>query len=184
MYILKNLLSFTVIALLFFGCDKLEKADDVTFDATFTIPQHFEVDEQADDPENPYTSLNSTIDAEQNAEYVKYKSKVKKIRVNKVTYTISNFDAPGAVTLVSGLAIFFENGGNAATGEIASVENLLLVNGSGELEASQDVLDTIGEILLENGEVNVVSVATVSDSPVFFHIGVTLEVSITANALD
>jgi hypothetical protein len=182
-YFFKSLLALSMIAFLFSGCDKLEEADDVTFNATFTGPQ-VEVHEEGDVPANPYMSLISSIDAEQSAEYVKYKDKIKKIRVNKITYTISDLAAPGAVTLVNGTATFFENGGVATSGEIASIQNLLLVNGSGELEATQDALDAISAIFLENGEVFVVSAATVSDAPVFFHIGITLEVSITANALD
>lgn len=180
-----NLLAIVMIAFLFAGCDKLEKADDVSFDAQFTVPQKIEVDEQADDPANPYTSLNNSIEAEQNAEYVKYKSKVKKIRVNKITYTISDLSAPdGPVTLTTGQAIFFESGGSATSGNIASVSNLLLANGTGELEASQAALDNIGEILLENGDVTVVSVAHLSAAPVFYHITITLHVTVTANALD
>jgi hypothetical protein len=181
----ENLLAIVMIAFLFAGCDKLEKADDVTFDAQFTVPQKVEVDEKADNPENPYTSLNNSIEAEQNAEYVKYKNKVKKIRVNKITYTISDLNATkGPVTLTSGQAIFFASGGSATSGNIASVSNLLLVNGSGDLEASQAALDNIGEILLENGDVTVVSVAHISAAPVFFHIAMTLHVTVTANALD
>jgi hypothetical protein len=180
----RNLLAIVMIAFLFAGCDKLEKADDVSFDAQFTVPQKVEVDEQADNPENPYTSLNSSIEAEQSAEYVKYKSKVKNIRVNKITYTISDLNADGPVTLTSGQAIFFESGGSATSGSIASVSNLLLANGTGDLEASQAALDKIGEILLENGDVTVVSVANISASPVFFHIALTLHVTVTANALD
>jgi hypothetical protein len=183
-HLLNPVLTVTLMAVLLTGCDKLEKADDITFNAEFVIPQKIEVSESQDEPVNPYTSLSSSIDATQNADYAKYKDRVKKIRVNKIKYTISDFDAEGAVTLTSGLAIFFENGGTAASGEIASVSNLILSNTSGELTATQDALDTIGEILLENGQINVVSVATLSDAPVFFHITVTLDVSITANALD
>jgi hypothetical protein len=182
--IVKSVLASGLIVLLLSGCDKLEKADDITFEAEFTIPTKIEVSEDQDNPVNPYTSLSSSIDAEQNADYKKYKAKVKKIRVNKIKYTITDFAADGPVTLTSGSAVFFESGGSAASGEVATVSNLLLSNTSGELVASQDALDTIGEILLDNGKVNVVCISTLSDSPVFFHISVTLSVSVTANALD
>jgi hypothetical protein len=179
-----NLLAIVMIAFLFAGCDKLEKVDDVTFDAQFTVPQKFAVDEEDDQPHNPYTSINSSISAEQNAEYVKYKSKIKKIRVSKVTYTISDLSADGSVALTTSKATFFDEGGSAASGHIASVNNLLLTNTTGDLEASQAALDEIGEILLEKGKVSVVSEANLSAAPVSFHIAVTLHVTITANALD
>lgn len=182
---MKNYLFALALActIAFVSCDKIEQADDITFNTEFTIPQGFVVEEKADNPVNPYMSLSSSIQASQNAEYLKYIDRIKKIRVNKIKYTISEFSAPEPVTLTSGKAIFFEAGGSAATGQIASVSNLSLANGSGELAANQATLDKMGEILLKDGEIFVVSEATLSNAPVYYTIKVTLEVSITANSL-
>ncbi|HYC84785.1 MAG TPA: hypothetical protein VEB86_06165 [Chryseosolibacter sp.] len=53
-----------VICLMLASCDLLEKADDVQFTTDFTLPDPFIVDENADDPVNPYSSSNSSIQAE------------------------------------------------------------------------------------------------------------------------
>lgn len=182
-YTLKCLAWLTAATFLFSGCDKLEEADDVSFDATFTIPQPFVVDEDQDEPENPYVSSNSSMEATQNSQVQQYIDRIKSIKVNQVNYVISNFQADGAVTLVSGSATFFATGGNAGSGVIAQVSNVPLTNHSGILQVSQEGLDTIGEIILEDGEVQVISSATLSDAPVSFAVTVTLDVTITANAL-
>jgi hypothetical protein len=180
----KPAVCFLLSAFLFSGCDLLDKADDVKFTTDFTLPQPFVVDEDLDDPQNPYLSINSSIEAEADPEYQKYKAKVKDIVVNEIRYTISDFSADGPVTLTSGKAYFFEVGGTAASGSVAEVQNLSLSNTSGILQASPAALEAIADILLEKGEIEVASSADVSDSPVHFKVTVTLNVTITANALD
>jgi hypothetical protein len=183
--VFKPWLLFLFISVLFSGCELLDEADDVEFTTDFTLPDAFEVDEHADDPANPYMSLTSTIDAEQDPDYLKYKSKVKDIVVNEIKYTISDFSAPGgAVILTSGEAIFFASGQTAASGVVASVENLPLANGSGILQASPAALETIADIILQDGEIVVQSVVNLSDAPCAFKVKVTLNVTVTANALD
>lgn len=169
---------------MFTGCDLFEDADDVTFNTTFTLPNDFHIDEDTNVPKNPYVSITSSLEVDQDPQVLKYKDKIKKIRVNKISYEIYSFNAPGAVTLVSGKTTFYEVGGTASTEAVAEVTNLALGNKSGDLTTTQASLDKIGEILLEDGEVMVVSSATLSSTPVEFYVKTIVDVSVTANALD
>jgi hypothetical protein len=179
---LKTLAVLLMAIALFSGCDKLEEADDVTFDVKFKLPKTFEVTEEAENPVNPYTSLASTMDID-NPEFDKYKDKIKDVKVNKIEYTISAFAADGPVTMTLGEAIFFGFGETIATGQIASVASKALSNHTGELTASAAALEKIEQIILEDGEVFVASRCNLSDAPVFFNVNVTLYVTVTANAL-
>ncbi|HEY0742241.1 MAG TPA: hypothetical protein VGD40_12295 [Chryseosolibacter sp.] len=176
-------LAIVAVITTFSSCDLLDKADDVTFDVQFKVPTSFEVSEEAENPVNPYTSLQSTMDVD-NPQYDQYKNKIKDVTINKIEYTISNFSADGPVTLTSGEAIFFGTGETIAAGKIASVTNKALSNHTGELQASAAALEEIEKIIFEDGEVFVVSRATLSDAPVFFNVNVTIHATIKANALD
>jgi len=177
-------LSLLLITLVFSGCELLDETDDVQFTTDFELPVPFVVDEDADVPGNPYTSFNSSIEAARDPEYQKYKDRVKHIVVNEIKYIISEFVADVPVTLTSGEAKFFAKDQTVNDAVIASVSNVTIADGSGTLEASAEVLETIANIVLRDGEIHVVSVANISDAPCSFKIKVTLNVTVTANALE
>jgi hypothetical protein len=178
----RTLAGLLLVLVLFGACDKLEEADDITFDVKFTLPKTFEVTEEADEPANPYTSLVSTMDID-NPEFDVYKDKIKDVKVNKIEYTISSFAADEPVTMTLGEAIFFGVGETIATGQIASVSSKALSNHTGELTASASALEKIEKIILEDGEVFVASRCNLTAAPVFFNVNVTVYVTVTANAL-
>lgn len=177
-----GILSMLIGSVFVGGCDLLDKADDVTFDATFSLPNPFVIDEDLDEPENPYL-FSEIVDATTDTEVAKYAGKIKSIKVNRITYRIYDFVADGAVTLTSGS---FSIGAFGETPvAVANETNLSLGNTSEtDLDFNQEGLNKISDILLDNLEAQVSGTATISDSPVEFKVAVKFYATITANALD
>lgn len=181
--ILKPIVGLAFVAFLLSSCDDLEKLDDITFSATFALPDLLLVDESADAPDNPYVGAVSTLMIEQDPDIEKYKEKIEKITVKEVRYVISEFVSDEPVTLEEAEVRFYATGSSPTSGVIAQVENVVLENGSGVLQINSDALNTIGKTLKDEGEISVVAAGAISAAPVSFQLSVELDVEVTAGAL-
>lgn len=175
---IKSFLSilFLIALATFSSCDLLDNADDVAFDAT--LPMDFIVNETADSPTGIAYSDSRLLDATSNADVAKYANKIKEIKVNKITYTVSGAN-PNTVSFTDGVLKISSTGKNIATEssvDLASTaENELTLDTAGLNELSTKLLDDKKEEILLNG--------TLSKTPVAFTLKVKFYVTITANAL-
>lgn len=166
----------------FSGCDKIDDATDVSFDVEFD--GEFVINEAGDLGEEPYSNT-LTVDAKSNTKIADYAAKIKAIKVNKVTYRITDYSAPGgAVTFVNG-KMSFATVGSAPT-VVATVGSVNLQTQGGvesELDINESELNEIAATLLETLEVSVHTEGTLSDTPVAFKVPVKFYVTVTANIL-
>jgi hypothetical protein len=171
-----------VLVFSFYGCDKIDEATDVSFDVEFE--GEFVIDEQGDLGEEPYSST-LTVDAKSNTKVADYAAKIKEIKVNKITYRITNYAAPGgAVSFLNGKMSFGTVG--AAPSVVATVGSVNLQTQGGvetELDINQDQLNSIANTLLDELEVAVYTEGTLSNTPVGFKVPVKFYVTITADVL-
>ncbi len=174
--------STLLIALFSFsGCDKIDDATDVSFDVEFE--GEFVINEASDLDEEPYSST-LTVDAKSNSKVADYAAKIKDIKVNKITYRITDYAASGAITFLNG-KMSFGNVGAAPT-VVATVGSLNLQTQGGvetELDINESELNEIAATLLQTLEVAVYTEGTLSDTPVAFKVPVKFYVTITANVL-
>lgn len=177
---LKFIVGLVVAAMSFAGCDALDEADDVSFDTSFKLPEDLQVNAPAGNT-GPFTSAASTLDID-DPNYEKYKDRIKDITVNKIEYTISNSTDP-SVVMTLGEAVFYGVNETVSTGKVATIRNKTLNNHTGELEADAAAIEKIKTILKSGGDVFVVSRATLDKAPASFKVGVTVYVTIKANAL-
>src|SRR5690349_14639842 len=132
----------------FSGCDKIDDATDVSFDVEFD--GEFVINEEGDLGEEPYSS-NLTVDAKSNTKIADYAAKIKDIKVNKITYRITEYSAPGgAVTFLNG-KMSFGTVGSAPT-VVATVGSVNLQTQGGvesELDINETELNEIAATLLD-----------------------------------
>lgn len=171
-----------MVLFLFSGCDKIDEATEISFDVEFD--GEFVVNEAGDLGEEPYSST-LTVDAKSNTKVADYAAKIQAIKVNKITYRITDYSAPGgAVTFLNGKMSFGTVG--AAPSVVATVGSLNLQTQGGveaELDINESELDEIAATLLETLEVAVHTEGTLSDTPVAFKVPVTFYVTITSKVL-
>jgi hypothetical protein len=165
----------------FSGCDKIEDATEVSFDVEFE--GEFVVNEASDLDEEPYSST-LTVDAKSNSKIADYAAKIKTVKVNKITYRITDYAAAGAITFLNGKMSFGTVG--AAPSVVATVGTLNLQSQGGvetELDINESELNEIAATILQELEVAVYTEGTLSDTPVAFKVPVKFYVTITANVL-
>lgn len=173
--VLKSLLLFVLSAFLFSSCDEL---GDITFDTDFELDPITAVALNG----NPINLQSSTIDASKNAEYQKYKSKIKSIKVNKITYTITDVTIPN--TRIESAQAVFNVVGQTANTLTASVSNISIVNGAtGEFTAQPGVLEGLGDIILNQGQV-AVRFTVDTNAAANFKLVLKINGSITAKAIE
>lgn len=168
------------VAVFLSGCN-LKNEAKVKFTTTLTLEDPFVVDVNTEDPDNnPYTN-SGIIDAMSDPDIDTYASQITSIKLDKITYRITNFNAPGTVVLNSGL---FSIG---AIGEapvvVAEETNLTLANSTSDMELniSTDGLNDISDVLLAERQAEISTSATISDSPVEFRVQITFHVTVSIN---
>ena len=180
--------AIVAIALGINSCNLFEKAGDVTFDVTYDLP--FVVEENATGTNVPYTDFR-ILDAASNSDFNKYKANIKEIKINKITYRVSNFASKSPTVP----PVFFNNGtasfGPAdtstksvtATMASASGVNLQTATAEAPLTIDQAGLNTIAALLLNSQKVKMYADGVLTQTPVSFTVTGTFYVTITANAL-
>ena len=182
---------FAIIGMMlsFVACDLLDKADDVTFDQELEII--WNADENAEGSNVPYASLDE-LDLADYPEIAKYANKIKEIKVNRITYRITNYDASphhSQVIFNNGSASFMATGSSTPAVTVpyaasASGVNLQTTTAETDLSINQDGLNKIASLLKDNNKVSVSTSGVLSVTPVQFSVINKYYVTITANALD
>lgn len=187
--------SFRILALilpltiLLTGCDLLDKADDVTFDTVLEV--NWVADENGDGTMVEYVAI-ETADLEGNAEIAKYINKIEKIKINKITYAVTSYDASphnSAVIMTDGYASFAVVGASAPIVSVpyaatASGVNLQTATAETQLNIDEEGLTDIADAFLAEKELSMISEGILSVTPVAFTVKSKFYVTITAGALD
>jgi hypothetical protein len=170
------LLALLAVSLL--SCDLFEKADNITFEAK--LPLEFVVDETATNTGAKSYTYTKTLDATQNADVAKYKDKIKEFKVNKISYVVSGYSAPGGVvTFTNGKLKVASSGKTIA--EAASVN--LQSTAEADLTADTAGFNELAELLKADKSETVSLAGTFSSTPVKFKVTVYFHTSITAGVL-
>jgi hypothetical protein len=172
-----------LITTLFTACNLLDKADDVSFDAT--VDETIVVTEENEGTNVSYDKI-VTLDATADPDINKYKNKISGFTVKKVSYQITNFNGAEGATF-SGTLSFGEASQTTRT-VAATITNLNLQQtfSSGqvlELPINQADVDTIAGMLKNDKAVKLYLDGLLSSTPLICHIKVILDVSVKADAL-
>jgi hypothetical protein len=188
-YILKPAAGvFAMFALVFSfsGCNLFDKADDVTFD--LELKHTFVIDEDFDSQGEPVAYADAqSWDPKSDPEFEKYKDKIKEIKINKITYTVTDYAADGEVTFINGMGSFKATA--STTSAIASAAIAIQsiqgsVGGNFELDYEISDLDQIAAHLETIEPIYFQVSGTLSQTPVAFKVPLTIHCTIVANALD
>lgn len=186
---LRFVLAALLVAALFTGCDLLDKADDVKFDTVVEVG--WVADENLEGTNVPYFH-SETVDLTSDPGIAKYANKIKDVKINKITYYITNYNAEphnSAVTFNSGVASFVAIGATVPTvsvpyGASASGVNLQTTTSETELNIDADGLNQLAAVFKQDKKMEFESEGTLSVIPVSFNVVSKFYVTITANALD
>ncbi len=161
------------------SCDLLDKADEITFEAK--LPLAFVVDEKAVNTGSKSYTYAKTLDALQNAEVAKYKDKIKKITINKITYVVSGYSAPG------GAVVTFTNGKLTVASSSKTIAEAASVNLTSTAEATltADIagFNELADLIKADKSETVNLVGTFSSTPVAFTVTAYFHTTITAGVL-
>jgi hypothetical protein len=174
------------ITLIFNACNLFDKADDITFPSQLEVV--WSINEQGEHTDFAYQDLR-TLKLSDDPEIEKYINKIKDVKVEKVTYHITDYAAEGdAVFFKNGVASFAAgSGSNAVTvpfAATASGVNLETTTGETELEIDAQGLNDLAATLKQEKEVDMNAAGVLSKTPVSFKIVSTFHVKITAEVLD
>jgi hypothetical protein len=173
-----GMICLALIASTFQGCDLFDTAGDVTFDVD--LPLDFVVNETAVSASAKSYSSMKTLKATDNADVMKYKDNIKSVKLNKITYVISDYAAPQSqvVTFTNGsLQALGKTLASAASIDLQSTTKAELTN------IDNAAFDEFAKQIKDNKEVDVTFAGTLSSTPVAFKIKAYFNVSITANAI-
>ncbi len=184
-YGIKALLGSVLI--LFAGCDLLEKVDDITLEVE--IQHTFVIDEKLDSEGKSVSYFSTgTIDATKNADFDKYKDKIKEFTVHSVEYTVTNYSPEGTNVIFSnGIGTFFAQGSTSNALAEAGIDIQSVPGAQGQvftLDYTTQGLEAIAQQLESVHKVDFQVAGTFSETPVAFNVPVTLKCTIKAEALD
>lgn len=181
----KTILGLALAAFLFGGCDMFEQLDDVTLD--IEIQHTFHISETLDTDEPIFYFSESTIDAEQDENFKKYKDKIKEFTVHTITYTVTDVEEGADVEFTDGLGEFFATDGSNTAFASASIPAKNIGASEGQthtLDYSTEDLNAIAQQLEHVSQVKFKVSGTLSHGPATFKVPVTLHCTIKADALD
>ena len=159
------------------SCSLFDKVDDVNFDAK--LPIEFVVNETAvSQTAKAYTDT-KTLDATQNSDVAKYKDKIKEFKVNKITYVISGYVAPNAVTFTNGALSVVSSGKTLATATSVNLQS----TAETDLTADTAGFNELAALLKADKSETVKLTGTFSSTPVAFKVTVYFYTTITAEVL-
>jgi hypothetical protein len=173
----------------FSGCDLFDKAKEITFSADLDVT--WEADENADGTNVGY-AFTKTVSLSDNAEIAKYINKVKSIKVESVTYKVTDYndDPHGeAVIFKEGTASFSSKGSSSPILEVpfaatADGVNLKTTTSDTNLTIDAGGLNDIAAIFKKEKEADMKVSGKLSRTPVAFKLVSTFHVKITAEVID
>jgi hypothetical protein len=188
----KTLLSVAfaaAIAFVFAACDLFDKADEITIPSEIEVV--WTVDENADQTNFAYTQT-KTVKLSDAPEFEKYLDKVKEVKVERITYKITDYnDDPHheQVYFKDGVASFASAGTSTPAVTVpfaatASGVNLQTVTSEVDLAIDADGLNKLAAIFKQEKELDMNAVGTLTRTPVSFKIVSTFHVKIVAEVLN
>lgn len=174
-YFLKNLLVLAFISFTLSGCDLFDKVDDVKFEGI--LPVNFVISEAGTGAPVVYSET-EVLDATDDDEIAKYASKIKEIKLNKITYEIQNYTG-GDIDFTDGSLQVGSTGETLATASLVNLQNtaeteLTTVDITGFNEFTKQIKD--------DKKVEIQLDGTFSSTPVAFTLTVYFHVTVTAEA--
>lgn len=172
------MLYLAVLAVLstYSSCDLLDKADDITFDTE--VPVYFMINEtDVNEMGKTYTGV-TLLDLTDDPDVAKYESKIKDVKVNKVTYYVYALDKTGVNFSGGSLVISSSNRTIATLTSLALTEGAngdFSIDPSGFSELSANLKNNKNEVIKLQG--------TLSKTPISFEVECRFFVSVTADAL-
>jgi hypothetical protein len=187
----KMLLSIAImfaIVTVLAACDLFDKADEITIPSEIHVT--WTVDENAEHTDFAYTDT-KTVKLSDDPELEKYISKIKDVKIEKITYKITDYEEPngGAVYLKDGVASFATSGTSTAAVTVpfaatAAGVNLQTTTSETELTIDAAGLTQLAAIFKKEKQLDMNAVGILSSTPVSFKIVSTFHVKITAEVLN
>lgn len=185
-HVVRSFIGLSLMAFTFLGCDLFDKVDDVTLDIeishTFVIDEDFDSD---GDPV-PYSDV-GIIDATKDADFEKYKDKIKEVTVHQITYTVENYAGDPTISFLNGMGNFYASSGQANAIATAGISFQNIQSSVGQtftLQYTTQGLEAIAQQLESVHAVTFEVAGTLSETPVAFNVPVTIHATIKAEALD
>lgn len=175
---LRSLLAALVVSFTLSGCDLFDKVDDVTFEGV--LPLEFVIDENLESDEPVVYSDAEILNALEDDEIEKYKDKIKSITLNRITYEITDYEAPGTVG--------FSNGSlkiGASNKKLVAVSVAALTNKpeTDLQDFESDAVEIFANALKNDKQVTVMLDGTLSTTPVAFRLKTKFYVTVVAEVL-
>ncbi|MDG1393250.1 MAG: hypothetical protein P8P55_00315 [Flavobacteriaceae bacterium] len=170
-----SVLLLTMIAII--SCDKLEELADIDFTESFTETVSVDVNEESETPQS--WSESSTINIASNSMVQEYKDLIKDININSLEFEINDFLGVEGATISDASMSFGETSitlEDINLQEADTNNTVFPVSGAAQLNAIADELQ----------KANVITTTfsgTISGTPVKFDVIITLDITVTANAL-
>jgi len=177
-------LAFALTAMLLPACDLLDKADDVSFNAT--LDEDIAV---AKPNEGTNVALSETIalDArDQNSDINKYAKKITGFKIHKLSYKITSYDGVAGCTFTGEISFGDVSTSSPTVAAVITNLNLQEAYTSGEefdIELDPADVKAVQSLLKSDKAVNIYITGTLSQTPVYFTVKVILDVNVEADAL-
>jgi hypothetical protein len=169
------------------GCDLFDKVDDINIDIELT--HEFVINEEFDSDGDPvpYVSI-GVIDATQDSDFNKYKDKIKEIKINSITYTVTDYTVGDAgINFSSGMGSFFATGSttNAIASAAIGFQNIQSAVGQTfTLDYNTQGLEAIAAELQSVNKIDFHVAGILSETPVAFKVPVTIHCTMVAEVTD
>jgi hypothetical protein len=186
--VLKSLLGLTLIAFAFAGCDLTDDLGVVTFQEELDMT--FEVNESGDGQNVQYAD-SRTLAIASNSTLEPYVNRLEDVKVDRITYRITDFSSSPAGTPV------YLNESKVSFGPVdnttrlfelpvtasANGIDLMATTAETDLNIDQTQLNAVAQLLLNKKQVKMYTEGKLSKIPVSFNVVATVYVTVKAKAL-
>lgn len=169
-----KILWLVLITGLFASCDLVDQIDDVNFKITLPVSLSVNVPTSSSSGISFSNAINLSIDNDSNI--IKYAKKIKELKVEKVTYTISDAD-PASVNFTDVRIV------NSQGNLIASANFISLGNTSETAMTLSSAATDFASSFLDDYKEQITLSGNLSSTPVKFHIDLKIHLVVTADAL-
>lgn len=184
-----SLVAIVSLTLLLSACGLFDKATDVTFPSSLEV--EWTVHQDLGGTNVAYTH-SQDVDLSTSPDIAKYIDKIKEIKIDKIVYKITDYDAAPHNTQVfftNGVASFTATSSTTPvlnipyTASVAGV-NLQTANADTELTIDANGFNALATVFKKDKKIKMVTSGVLSKTPVSFKVKSTFYFQITANALD
>ena len=171
-----NIALIFAVVITYSSCSLFEDLDDVSFDTE--VPVEFFINETEENPAGKAYSATEFLDLTSDPDVEEYASKIKDIKVNKITYFIYGVSDPG-VNLSGGSLMI-----SSTNKTIATLANQgIIESASGELSIDSEGFKELSTRLKNNKSETIKLQGNLSETPISFAVEFVFYVTVTADAL-